>query len=96
MMLDEEDEVATAGLLYEAHKTEIEQAVPMASLEKEAVLGKGKAKNRVKGEEMFITLVHGDVLQLSGDDFEVRYHLLFEDGANHSTVVHEAHGHVDQ
>ncbi|KAK7686282.1 hypothetical protein QCA50_010506 [Cerrena zonata] len=76
--------------------SEIEQAVPMGSLEKEAVLGKGKAKNRVKGEEMFITLVHGDVLQLSGDDFEVRYHLLFEDGANHSTVVHEAHGHVDQ
>lgn len=78
VMVDEEDELATAGLLYEAHRTEEEQVVRAALQEpaKEMVSGKAKAKKRDKGEDIFITMVHGDVLQLSGDDFEVRYNLV--------------------
>ena len=68
MMVDEEDEIITAGLLYEAHKAEQILPVPSAGV---TPPGKGKAKKREKGEEIVVTLVHGDVLRLFGDDFEV-------------------------
>ena len=74
MMVDEEDEIITAGLLYEAHKAE--QMLPISSAGV-ALSGKGKAKKREKGEEIVVTLVHGDVLRLFGDDFEVRDGTLF-------------------
>ena len=74
MMVDEEDEIITAGLLYEAHKAE--QMLPISSAGV-ALSGKGKAKKREKGEEIVVTLVHGDVLRLYGDDFEVRDGTLF-------------------
>ena len=69
MMVDEEDEIITAGLLYEAHKAERMLPVPSVGV---ALSSKAKVKKREKGGEIVVTLVHGDVLRLYGDDFEVR------------------------
>ncbi|CAL1714543.1 unnamed protein product [Somion occarium] len=72
MDVDDEPDIPLAGLLREVHKAELEQAAPVPALPVEKVSKekqKGSSK-RGKGEEIFVSMVHGDVLVLSGDDFE--------------------------